>query len=294
MTRFPRNLVFRAFFAIVLSCITVNLFAQSSDTAAGEENAATETESSAGFAKRVRIDWADFQAFDSGYESYVALHPSGLIVEVHSSGQSIVTYTGLYYHIGRLDPVKGTVHWGPSRRWVSPGTFGSWPAVAITREGYVILTFSNAFTKDNASLRYSVGTIDPEGDTDQAIDFKVQNSKYDNGFHNSVSVNYNGTIAEAHEADGGKGSTIGLVTSRLLDRETSALSGIRDRMGRSTIMGSIPASLSMTTMMWSRCTRCPGNTCSIPYVAKRFRTRLLFRASIRGIQTMEAGRQLLC
>ena len=40
---------------------------------------------------------------------------------------------------------------------------------------------------------------------DQLINFKVQNEKLDTGFHDSISVNYNGTIAEAHEADGKKG-----------------------------------------------------------------------------------------
>ena len=146
MTRFKQNLALRAIFAIILSCVTVSLFAQSPAPSAEQDKAAIETESSRGFAQRTRIDWADFQSFDNGYESSVAIHPSGLIVEVHSSGQTIVTYTGLYYRIGKLDPVKG-VTWGPSRRWVSPGTFGSWPAVAITKEGYAILTFSNAFTK---------------------------------------------------------------------------------------------------------------------------------------------------
>src|ERR1700761_1991085 len=204
MTRSQQNFTIRAIFAIVFSCVTVSVFAQSLTPAVAPENTATETESSRGFAQRTRIDWQDLQSFDNGYESSVAIHPSGLIVEVHSSGQTIVTYTGLYYRIGKLDPAKG-VTWGPSRRWVSAGTFGSWPAVAITKEGYAILTFSNAFTKNNASLRYSVGKLDVQGTTDQQIDFKVQSAKYDNGFHNSVSVNYNGTIAEAHEADGGTG-----------------------------------------------------------------------------------------
>jgi hypothetical protein len=204
MTRFKQNLALRAIFAIILSCVTVSLFAQSPAPSAEQDKAAIETESSRGFVQRTRIDWPEFQSFDDGYESSVAIHPSGLIVEVHSSGPTVLNYTGLYYRIGKLDPAKG-VTWGPSHRWVSRGTYGSWPAVAITKEGYAILTFSNAFTKKNASLRYAVGTLDLEGTTDQEIDFKVNSSKYDDGFHNSVSVNYNGTIAEAHEADGGTG-----------------------------------------------------------------------------------------
>jgi hypothetical protein len=200
MTRSKHNLILRAIFALILCCCTASLFAQS--TSSSSEDCVGEDSSPAA---RTRIDWPDFKSFDTGYESSVAIHPSGLIIEVHSSGSSVITYTGLYYRIGKLDPETGTVTWGPSRRWVGPGTNGSWPAVAITKEGYAILTYSNAFTKKNATLRYSVGTLDLEGTTDQLISFKVQNTQFDTGFHDSVSVNYNGTIAEVHEADGGKG-----------------------------------------------------------------------------------------
>ena len=201
MTRQKRSLTMGgAIFAIVLSCFTGSLFAQSLDQSSDQE-----TQSAGSAAPKTLIDWADFDTFDTGYESSVAMHPSGLIVEVHSSGQTFLTYNGLFYRIGKLDPTKGTVAWGPSRRWVTKDKNGSWPAVAITKEGYAILTYSNAFTKSNAVLRYSVGTLDLNGGTDQLIDFKVQNEKLDTGFHDSISVNYNGTIAEAHEADGKKG-----------------------------------------------------------------------------------------
>ena len=201
MTRHNRSFTIGcAIFAIVLSCFTGSLFAQSTDQSSDQE-----TQSAESAAPKTLIDWADFDTFDTGYESSVAMHPSGLIVEVHSSGQTFLTYNGLFYRIGKLDPTKGTVAWGPSRRWVTKDKNGSWPAVAITKEGYAILTYSNAFTKSNAVLRYSVGTLDLNGGTDQLINFKVQNEKLDTGFHDSISVNYNGTIAEAHEADGKKG-----------------------------------------------------------------------------------------
>jgi hypothetical protein len=204
MTRHHRSFTIGcAIFAIVLSCFTGRLFAQSTDQS--DPSSDQDSPSAESATPKTTINWADFDSFDTGYESSVAMHPSGLIVEVHSSGQTIFTYTGLYYRIGKLDPAKGTVSWGPSRRWVSSGRNGSWPAVAITKEGYAILTYSNAFTKSNAVLRYSVGTLDLNGATGQLIDFKVQNVKLDTGFHDSISVNYNGTIAEAHEADGKKG-----------------------------------------------------------------------------------------
>jgi hypothetical protein len=201
MTRQKRSLTIGgAIFAIVLSCFTGSLFAQSTDQSSDQDPQSAESA-----APKTLIDWADFDSFDTGYESSVAMHPSGLIVEVHSSSQSSFAYTGLYYRIGKLDSTKETVKWGPSRRWVTKDNNGSWPAVAITKEGYAILTYSNAFTKSNAVLRYYVGTLDLNGGTDQLIDFKVQNEKLDTGFHDSISVNYNGTIAEAHEADGKKG-----------------------------------------------------------------------------------------
>jgi hypothetical protein len=205
MTRQKRSLTIGgAVFAIVFFCFTGSLFAQSVAQSL-DQSSDQETQSAESAAPKTLIDWADFDTFDTGYESSVAMHPSGLIVEVHSSGQTFLTYNGLFYRIGKLDPTKGTVAWGPSRRWVTKDKNGSWPAVAITKEGYAILTYSNAFTKSNAVLRYSVGTLDLNGGTDQLINFKVQNEKLDTGFHDSISVNYNGTIAEAHEADGKKG-----------------------------------------------------------------------------------------
>jgi hypothetical protein len=207
--RFVSNVVIRhkrsltiggAIFAIVLSCLTGSLFAQSTDQSSDQAS-----QSAQSVAPKTLIDWTELKSFDTGYESSVAIHPSGLIVEVHSSGQSYLTYNGLFYRIGKLDPTQGTVTWGPSRRWVTKDKNGSWPAVAVTREGYAILTYSNAFTKSNAVLRYSVGTLDLNGGTDQLIGFKVQDAKLDTGFHDSISVNYNGTIAEAHESDGKKG-----------------------------------------------------------------------------------------
>ena len=205
MTRQKRSLTIGgAVFAIVLFCFTGSLFAQSVAQSL-DQSSDQETQSAESAAPKTLIDWADFDTFDTGYESSVAIHPSGLLVEVHSSGQTFLTYNGLFYRIGKLDPTQGTVAWGPSHRWVTKDKNGSWPAVAITKEGYAILTYSNAFTKDNAVLRYYVGTLDLNGGTDQLINFKVQNEKLDTGFHDSISVNYNGTIAEAHEADGKKG-----------------------------------------------------------------------------------------
>jgi hypothetical protein len=133
------------------------------------------------------------------------MHPSGLAVDVHSSSLSIITYTGLYYRLDNLDAPSGTVDWGPSRRWIGPGTAGLWPSVAITSQGYVILTYSNAFTKNSSRLYYSVGTLDPNGSNSQEIQFKLRDRQFDKGFQDAIAVNDNGSIAEVHEANGKTG-----------------------------------------------------------------------------------------
>src|SRR5579863_2411369 len=91
MTRQKRSLTIGgAIFAIVLSCFTGRVFAQSTDQSSDQESPSAETATPI-----IPIDWADFDTFDTGYESSVAIHPSGLIVEVHNSARSIITYTGL-------------------------------------------------------------------------------------------------------------------------------------------------------------------------------------------------------
>src|SRR3981189_1987942 len=113
VTRHKRSLTIGgAIFASVRSCFTGSLFAQSTDQSSDQDSQSAER-----VAPKTTIDWADFKSFDTGYESSVAIHPSGLIVEVHSSGQSYLTYNGLFYRIGKLDPTQGAVTWGPSRRW---------------------------------------------------------------------------------------------------------------------------------------------------------------------------------
>jgi hypothetical protein len=153
MTRQKRSLTIGgAIFAIVLSCFTGSVFAQSTDQSSDQESPSAETATPI-----IPIDWApasvnaqsetnasDDQAnanltvlnwtkpskFDTGQNSSVAIHSSGLIVEVHTTES--ITHNGLYYHIGQLNSDTGTISWGPSRLFISAG---AWPAVAITRQG---------------------------------------------------------------------------------------------------------------------------------------------------------------
>jgi hypothetical protein len=149
------------------------------------------------------LNWAKPDKFDTGLYSATAMHSSGLIVEVHVTES--ISHNGLYYHIGQLNSDTGIIQWGPSRLFISAG---AWPAVAITREGYVVITFSDGFYNCCSDLQYLVGTLDLNGGTSQLINFKTKSSgtRFDRGFHGSVSVNDIGVIAEAHESgNGGKG-----------------------------------------------------------------------------------------
>jgi hypothetical protein len=185
-----------AIFASVLSLFTGNLRAQSIDPVSSDSDATANP-------NLATLKWTEIAKYDTGSYPALAMHATGLIVEVHVTES--LSHNGLYYHIGKLDRDKGTVAWGSSRLFISAG---AWPAVAITKEGYVIITFSDGFYNSSSNLRYLVGTVDPAGNTSQTIDFKTDSngSKFDTGFHDSVSVNGLGVIAEAHQSgQGGDG-----------------------------------------------------------------------------------------
>jgi len=140
------------------------------------------------------LSWSSPDRFDKGVSSRVAIR-SGLIVEVHAT-ESLL-HNALYYHIGKLDRAHGTVEWGPSHVFVASG---AWPAVALTQDGHVIFTWSDGFYNCCSKLMYRVGTVSLNGDTNQRVDFKTDEITYDTGFHNSISINGEGIIAEAHES----------------------------------------------------------------------------------------------
>jgi hypothetical protein len=163
----------------------------------------TADDASTASANLTTLNWTTPAVYDTGIYSNLAMHANGLIVEVHVTESS--AHNGLYYHIGKLDPTSGTITWGDSHLFISSG---AWPAVAITTEGYVIITYSDGFYNCCSDLKYLVGTVDLNGNTSQTIKFKTSTSgtKFDTGFHDSVSVNGLGLIAEAHQSgQGGDG-----------------------------------------------------------------------------------------
>jgi hypothetical protein len=88
------------------------------------------------------------------------------------------------------------VTWGASRR---AGISGHKPAVALSKEGYVILVFSDQDHKNGSNLIYQVGRIDPYGGRRQSIAWLTDAIGWDRGFHNAVAINDNGIIVGVHE-----------------------------------------------------------------------------------------------
>jgi hypothetical protein len=149
------------------------------------------------------MDWSNLAYVDKGYRSSTAMHYSGLIVEVHDSTGSVYQ-TGNWYHIGKVNASGTKVNWGPSRHLNC--CFAMYPSVAITNEGYVIFSYSTGSNKKDSTLTIMVGTLDVNGGIDQTIEWKTKQAPFDSGYHDTLSVNASGVIAEAHESgSGGKG-----------------------------------------------------------------------------------------
>jgi hypothetical protein len=148
-----------------------------------------------------QLDWQGERYYDTGNQTAVAVLPTGgLILEFHQSEKS---NNGLWYHVGRaykLSSGKQAVVWSDSH----PLDYsGNWPNATVTREGYVILVYSE---NGNKTLRYSIGKINPAGSDGQTIDWKLTEQIFDSGFHPSISVNSSGKFVEVHESgSGGKG-----------------------------------------------------------------------------------------
>jgi hypothetical protein len=130
-------------------------------------------------------------------DTSVALHSSGLILEFHRSQNS----DEMWYRWGKLvAPDMTNVTWGASR---NIGVRGFWPAVALTKEGYVIEVHSDRASKKGSEQFYRVGKIDPYGDQNQTISWKTDFIHWDGGFHTSITMNDNGVIVGVHESNTG-------------------------------------------------------------------------------------------
>jgi hypothetical protein len=130
--------------------------------------------------------------YDEGVQTSVALHVSGLVLEFHKTQSAVES--GIWYHVGTL--LGMSVTWGGSQY---SGVSGYWPSVAISKEGYVILVFSDQPTKNGSNLIYRVGKINPSGDHNQTITWLTESMHWDKGFHSSIAINASGVIVGVHE-----------------------------------------------------------------------------------------------
>jgi hypothetical protein len=140
--------------------------------------------------------WSSPVQYDQGEDTYVAVHPSGMVLEFHQSHAPGNRY--FWYHVGVLDGTSVT--WGPSQPASHPANIsGTWPNVVITKEGYVILVYSTGQFKSGSDLRYRVGQINLNGDVTQSITWLTNTAHWDAGFHSSTAINDNGVIVSVHE-----------------------------------------------------------------------------------------------
>jgi hypothetical protein len=147
------------------------------------------------------------EQYDNGMQTSIAAHSSGLVVECHKSQAN----DQLWYRVGKVQGDKIT--WGGSRKL---DDIGYWPAITISKEGYVIVLHSDRPAKLLSQLFYKVGKIDPNGDQNQPIAWLTGSKNWDQGFHSSIAINDNGVIVGVHETGGG-GSGLYYRIGRLLN-----------------------------------------------------------------------------
>jgi hypothetical protein len=137
--------------------------------------------------------------YNYGMWTSVALHPSGLALEVHEENDT----SGLLYRVGKLSGPN--MVWGETK---NTGANGYHPAVAITKEGYVIVVHSNKNEYSGSEQYYRVGKVDPNGSENQSIVWLTDYIHWDGGFRTSIALNDNGVIVGVHESNGGSAHTM--------------------------------------------------------------------------------------
>jgi hypothetical protein len=148
--------------------------------------------------------WREPESYDTGDEPSIAVLPSGLVVEFHRSPLIYISPNrNIWYHIGKIS--EGKINWGDSIKMSLNSATPAWPQVMVTPQGRVLFTYSDNLTKSTSDLICWVGTVDPNGDTSQTINWTLKDSKYDSGFHNSLmqAPFYTGAVfVDVHENRG--------------------------------------------------------------------------------------------
>ena len=139
--------------------------------------------------------------YDMGTETSVAATPAGLILEFRRPPG-----TEIFYQVGKFDGTKVT--WGARQ---PAGAWGYRPAVAVTKDGYVIEVhatedFTNRYSRLTSDLYYRIGKIDPDGDHNQSIRWLTESIHWDAGYNASIAINDRGVILGVYEP-GSKGDS---------------------------------------------------------------------------------------
>jgi hypothetical protein len=147
------------------------------------------------------LNWSNAQHLDSGIQSSIAVLPSGLVIEVHRSENS---NGKMWYHIGKVGQNwqnEYSISWGKSVpvEWV-----GDRPSIAVTKEGYVVLAYTR-YDRPGNSIRYYAGTIDPNGNQDQTIAWRLKDTLFDTGQFAKLAFNSNDVLVEVHESGNNNG-----------------------------------------------------------------------------------------
>jgi hypothetical protein len=142
------------------------------------------------------LEFKNSELYDSGVQSSIALHSSGLALEFHRASPFSDT---IWYRVGKQFPLNKTdIDWGNGQ---SAGANGAWPAVALSKEGYVVVVHSDREYKWGSKQYYRVGKIDPKGNENQSIIWKTDSIQWDGGYHTSIAINDNGVIVGVHESN---------------------------------------------------------------------------------------------
>jgi hypothetical protein len=146
------------------------------------------------------LSFNPFNLHDDGVQSSIALHSSGLALQFHQSPY----HNLMRCRVGKQSPLgKNYIVWGNGQ---SVGMNGYWPAVALSKEGYVIEVHSDREYTDGSQQYYRVGKIDPNGDQNQSINWITDVIHWDGGFHTSIAINDNGVIVGVHESNARSGT----------------------------------------------------------------------------------------
>jgi hypothetical protein len=147
------------------------------------------------------LAWKNPERLDTGIQPSVAVLPSGLVVEFHRSENS---NSKVWYNIGTLvETYRGAY---TTIRWGSPHSIeylGERPSVAVTKEGYVVLVYTRFTYRgfNGTVMRYFVGELNPAGDENQTIQWRIKDALFDTGQFAKITFNNrNNELIDVHES----------------------------------------------------------------------------------------------